>query len=172
MHGQYPAFKTNTGLDLRHCIYLLYSKSKTIPSIETKNFVENFPCTMSGYISNYWQTGSGCTADLKIAYTLQLNMIKLWTKYKIIPFHRSQENFDEKFSLYIEQFKFQTIGKLYNKVKSEISLTQQDSTTSSASTTKVEFDDIKSTSSSKIETSPKLMGLYTELSKDDSDLST
>lgn len=42
-------------------------------------------------ISNLKQTASECTVDVNTAYTLQLNIIKLLTKYKIIGLHRSQE---------------------------------------------------------------------------------
>jgi hypothetical protein len=38
-----------------------------------------------------WQTGSDYTADLKITYILQLIIIKLQTKYKVILIYTSQE---------------------------------------------------------------------------------
>ena len=50
-------------------------------------------------------------ADLNIAYTVQLNIIKLQTKYKINPFHRSQENFNESFFCSVGLLKFQITDK-------------------------------------------------------------
>jgi hypothetical protein len=47
----------------------------------------------------YWQTGSDYTADLKITYMLQLIIIKLQTKYKVIPIFTSQEILYKKINL-------------------------------------------------------------------------
>lgn len=62
-------------------------------SFKPRKLVRKFSLYNECYkISNYQQTGKVCTADVKIAYTLQLIIIKLQTKYKIILFHRSQKN--------------------------------------------------------------------------------
>jgi len=45
-------------------------------------------------MSKYQKTVGGSIADLKVAYTVQLNNIKPKTKYKIIPLNRIQEIFD------------------------------------------------------------------------------
>lgn len=48
-------------------------------------------------ILNYRQTGSACTADVKSAYKLQFNIIKLLIKYKIIHSIRGQEKCNNVF---------------------------------------------------------------------------
>ena len=70
-------------------IMKLHTKSKIILSIEVKKtFDDNFPFTTCLW-GNLFQTTDkvrqvGCTAEVKIAYWLQLNIIKLKTQYKII----------------------------------------------------------------------------------------
>ena len=53
------------------------------------------PWGMDAPALTYRQTGSGWPTDLKSTYTVQLIMLKLYTKYQIILPSRSCEIFDE-----------------------------------------------------------------------------
>lgn len=53
------------------------------------------------FFFNYRQTESGCMTDVEIAYPLQLNIIKLQTKYKNIPFHGSLKKIEVYIALTI-----------------------------------------------------------------------
>lgn len=66
---------------------------------EPKKYWRTFPLINEcRKISNYPQRECDYTADVKIAYSLQLNIIKLQAKYYIISFHKSRENIDDVFS--------------------------------------------------------------------------
>lgn len=91
------------GLDLRCCIQLIevtciLDKNGSITSTDAKKTLRKMFLVQLLFqkIKNYLRKGRLYKADVKAAYSLQLNLIKPQNEYRIIPFRGSLDNFDSK----------------------------------------------------------------------------